>query len=134
MNITIFNKSYWARRFTEPKIIKGYQTTGHEDFVVSLNVHPMGNDAIMALPEGERLIKRLEAEGTDVLTPADQDNNVKGDLLYYHGRWYECVSAVEWDHTFLSHINYQFTVVPEDAAGTIDLSEPDGEPGQEAEG
>ncbi len=133
MNITLFNKKYWARRFSDTQIVKGHQTSGYEDFVVSLNVHPMGNDAIQALPEGERLIKRLEAEGTDVLRSADQDSGVKGDLLYYRGKWYECVSAVEWDHTILSHINYQFTVAPEDGAGTIDLTEPDGEPGEEAD-
>ena len=132
MNITLFNKRYWARRFSGTRIVKGYQTSVYEDFVVSLNVHPMNNDSIQALPEGERLIKRLEAEGSDVLIPADQDSGTKGDLLYYHGKWYECVSAVEWDHTMLSHINYQFTVVPEDGAGTIDLTPPEGEPGQEA--
>lgn len=132
MNITIFNKKYWARRFSDMEIVKGYQTSDHTDFAVSLNVHPMGNDAIQALPEGERMIRRLEAEGTDILIPADQDSGTKGDLLYYHGRWYECVAAEEWDHTLLSHINYKFTVVPEDGAGTIDLTPPVGQPGQEA--
>lgn len=128
MNITLFNKKYWVRRFGEQRNVKGYLSTRHSDFVASLNVHPLGQDAIQALPEGERKIKRLEAHGTDVLHPASQDSGVKGDMLYYHGEWYECISAVMWDHPLLDHYNYQFVVVPKDAAGTIDLEAPAGDP------
>ena len=131
MNITIFNKKYLVRRFGEQKVVKGYVTTSHEDFTVSLNVHPPGSDTIQALPEGERKIKRLEAAGTDVLHPANQETGEKGDLLYYHGYWYECVSAIEWDHTILNHWEYSFVLVPGDAAGTIDLSEPTDEEGDD---
>lgn len=128
MNITLFNRKYWARRFGQSHDIRGYTYTPHEDFVVSLNVHPAGNDTIQAMPEGERKIKRLEAHGTDVLHPASQDSGEKGDLLFYHGTWYECISAVEWDHTILNHYNYSFVAVPMDAAGTADLIAPDGDP------
>lgn len=128
MNITIFNRKYWVRRFGEQQNVRGYLTAPYTDFVASLNVHPLGTDSIQALPEGERKIKRLEAHGTSVLRPANQHTGDKGDLLYYHGEWYECVSAVEWDHTMLSHLNYQFVLVPRDAAGTADLADPSGEP------
>lgn len=46
MNITLFNKKYWVRRFKEPQNIRGYITADHEDFVASLHVHPMGSDAM----------------------------------------------------------------------------------------
>ena len=62
MNIRLFNKNYWIRRFGVQREVKGYLTSGHEDFVASLNVHPLGTDAIQALPEGERKLKRLEAQ------------------------------------------------------------------------
>ena len=83
MNISIFNKKYWVRRFGEPKNVRGYITSGREDFVVSLHIHPMGSDAMQALPEGERKMKHLEGHGTDVLVPANQETGVKGDLLLY---------------------------------------------------
>ena len=135
MNITLFNKKYWARRFGEQKIVRGYATSGRTDFVVSLNVHPLGTDQQLALPEGERRIKRLEAHGTDGLIVANQSTGVKGDLLYYHGYWYECIDAQEWDHTVLSHINYQFVIVPDDIAGTIDLSDaPKTDPNEKQDG
>lgn len=120
MNICIFNKKYIVRRFDEQEIYEGYVTAGHKDIQVSLNVHPLSSDQMLALPEGERRVKRLEGHGTDVLVVADQSKNQKGDLLYYHGEWYECVSAQEFDHTLLSHWNYQFVLVPTDAAGSPD--------------
>lgn len=124
MNITIFNRKYWVRHFGEPKVVLGYITNGFEDRVVSLNVHPLSTDQIKALPEGERKLKRLEAQGTDVLVVSDEAAGTKGDLLYYQGNWYECVSAQPWDHTVLRHTNYQFVLVPKDAARSVDTENP----------
>lgn len=127
MNITLFNKTYWIRRFREQEIVDGYVVATYEDFQTSLNVHPLGTDKQMALPEGERKIKRLEAHGSDKkLFTADESAGQKADMLYYDGRWYECVNSQVWDHTFLSHVNYQFVIVPLDAAGTSDLMPPSG--------
>lgn len=128
MNIRLFNKNYWIRRFGVQREVKGYLTSGYEDFVASLNVHPLGTDAIQALPEGERKLKRLEAHGEVALLVGDEKESRKGDLLYYHGDWYECVNSQMWDHTILSHYNYQFVLVPTDAGGSIDLEPPFGDP------
>lgn len=124
MNIAVFNKPYWVRHFGEPKNIRGYITNGATDRVVSLNVHPLSTDQIKALPEGERKLKRLEAHGTDVLVVADEAAGTKGDLLLYKGDWYECISAQAWDHTPLSHINYQFVLLPKDGSRSVDTEDP----------
>lgn len=127
MNIRLFNKNYWIRRFGVQSEIKGYLISGHDDFIASLNIHPLGTDAIQALPEGERKLKRLEGHGEVALLVGDEESGRKGDLLYYHGNWYECVSSQAWDHTILSHYNYQFVLVPSDASGSVDLLPPKGE-------
>lgn len=124
MNITLFNKKYWIRRFGEQKEVRGYLTSGREDFIASLNVHPLSTDQQQALPEGEREVKRLEAHGTAELIVANKVDDTKGDLLYYHGDWYECVNAQLWDHTVLTHTNYQFVLVPKDGARSIDTEDP----------
>lgn len=121
MNIRIFNKKYWLRRFGEQRIVKGYLTSGYTDIVIDANIHPLGTDQVTALPEGERKIKRLEGHGEIPLMVADEKRNIKGDLLLYHGDWYECNSCQLWDHTLLSHYNYQFVMVAWDAARSIDL-------------
>lgn len=112
------------RHFGEPKNVRGYITNGMEDRVVSLNVHPLSTDQIKALPEGERKLKRLEAQGTDTLVVADEAAGTKGDLLLYMGDWYECTAAQPWDHTVLSHLNYQFCLVPTDGARATDTEDP----------
>ncbi len=100
----------------------------YEDFAASLHVHPMGNNALQALPEGARNTKHLEGHGSAVLIASDQDKGVKGDYLFYDGAWYECTSAVSYKDTILSHYNYQFVLIPKDAAGSSDLEEPQGDP------
>ena len=114
MNITLFNKKYTIRRFKEQKEYKGYLVAEHEDFVASIHVHPTGSDQIQALSEGERRVTRLEGHGNIQLLTADQIKDQKGDLLLYRGEWYECISSQLWDHTILSHYNYQFVLVPSD--------------------
>ena len=51
MNISLFNKLYWIRRFGEQKNIKGYLVSEHHDFGASLNVHPLSTDQMQALPK-----------------------------------------------------------------------------------
>lgn len=126
MNITLFNKQYTIRRFGEQRNVKGHLVSDHTDFTVSLHIHPLSTDQMQALPEGQRKLKRLEGHGEVKLTVADEKTNRKGDLLYYYGDWYECVSSQLYDHTLLSHLNYQFVLVPKDAAGTVDLEAPAG--------
>ena len=127
MNISLFNKEYTVRRFEVPQIVKGYVSTQHHDFKASLHIHPVSEDTINALPEGERLIKRLEGHGSVPLLSADHSKDIKGDLLYYKGNWYECESSVEYDHTILSHWNYKFVILPSDASNTLDTSPPEEE-------
>lgn len=110
------------------KLVKGYLVSGFEDMVVSLHVHPLSTNQIMALPEGERKMKRLEGHGEIELHVGDEAENRKGDLLYYQGDWYECLSCQLYDHTMLSHYNYQFVLIPKDASGATDLEPPVGEP------
>lgn len=129
MNITIFNRKHWVRRFGPQVNVKGFLKASYADMVVSIHVHPVGANTMQALPEGERMVKRLEGHNCDVeLYASNQDTGQRGDLLYYHGAWYECVSAVLWDHTLLSHWNYQFTLVPKDVANSLELSPPTGDP------
>lgn len=127
MNIKLFNKKYWIRRFGEQSYVRGIVVNDHTDFVASLHVHPSGTDQQQALPEGERRIKKLEGHGTCKLVVADPLQGQKGDLIYYFGEWYECINAQPWDHTLLSHINYLFVLVPPDGASSVDLEDPPGE-------
>lgn len=124
MNITIFNRNYWIRRFGVQREVRGYMTNGHEDFVASLHVHVARPSQGQPQDEGIRKLRRLQAHGMVELFPADQATGTKGDLLLYRGTWYECTSEAYYDHTILGHINYDFVEVPVDSAYTIDTIDP----------
>ena len=124
MNIKLFNKPYWIRRFGTQTEVKGYLVTPKEDIVVDLNVHPIGTDQLQALPEGERSVKHLEAQSSVALRASDDNAGIKGDLLLYNGLWYECTSSQCWDHTFLSHWNCQFVLVPMNGPRAEDIKDP----------
>lgn len=125
LNISLFNRKYWVRRFDEQQEIRGYITATHKDFVASLHVHPSGSDKVTAQPEGARKMKYLEGHGNIPLNVADEAKNQKGDLLFYKGEWYDCVACQCFDHTLLGHYNYQFALVPKDASRSNDVK---GEP------
>lgn len=118
MDIDIFKKNYVIRRFGGQQFIDGYATAPYTDGTIKLNVQPLNSDEMQALPEGERTIKRLKSFGKLKLTAADQYTGVPGDRLFYYGRWYECVSSVNWDHTPISHFRSEFVAISEKSVNT----------------
>ena len=122
MNVSLFNRKYWLRRFGEQREVKGYLTADFNDCVVSIHAHPMGTDTLQALPEGERSVKRIEGHGPHKLIAADPNTGMKGDLLLYDGNWYECVVSMSYTQTILAHYNYQFVQVPKDGSRRDDIA------------
>ena len=126
MNITIFNRKYLIRRFSEQRNIKGHLVSDYSDMEVSIHVHPASSQSVMALPEGERKLNRLQGHGMTELIAADQELNQKGDLLWYDNHWYECRGCTRYDHTLLNHYNYDFSQIAIDSAQSIDFKAPTG--------
>ena len=81
--------------------------------VVRLNVQPLTPNELMALPDGDRTVKRVKSFGPDRLSSADDLKGTPGDRLFYNGAWFECTSSVMWDHTILSHYRSDFTILPQ---------------------
>ena len=113
--IGLFKKSYTVRRHEAQTIIRGHTASPFRDVILQLNVQPLAPDELMALPEGERTVKRLKSFGPDRLASSDEAEGIPGDRLFYKGRWYECMSSVEWDHTMLGHYRSEFTILPQRA-------------------
>jgi hypothetical protein len=111
VNIRLFKKKYTLRSYEPQKIVKGHATAPYSDVIVSLNVQPLKADEMLALPEGERTTKRIKSFGPDMLTAADKYTSSPGDRLFYNGKWYECESSVDWNHTMLSHFRSEFVIL-----------------------
>lgn len=112
MNISIFNKEYLMRRYE--------RDSSPSETVIKIHLHEEEHGSTQ-WAETQGVVRTLSGHGMVELMEADYENGTRGDRVMYRGRWYECVSCVLYDHTVLSHYNYKFIVVPEDAAETITI-------------
>ena len=111
MAIGIFRRPYTIRRHGKQEIINGYPVSTDIEFTAKLNVQPLSADELLALPEGERTVARVKTFGADELRPADEHDGTPGDLLFFFGKWYECKSCVNWQHTPLKHYEAEFVIL-----------------------
>ena len=129
LNIKLFKKPYTLRRYGEQTIEDGYASAPYSDAIIKLNVQPLTPDELMALPDGERTVKRIKSYGPDKLTSANEFEGIPGDWLFYNGYWYECTSSVMWDHTILRHYRSDFVLIPQcDQMSPPNPTMPDPEP------
>ena len=111
--IKLFKKPYIVRHYGAQTVEKGYASAPYTDAVMRLDVQPLTPDELMAVPEGDRTIKRVKTFGSGRLTSADEFNGITGDRLFYRDFWYECKSSVFWDHTILTHYRSEFVILPQ---------------------
>ncbi len=122
MGFSFFKSTYTIRRFSsqDTEIIDGYAHTFYEDIDgVVLNVQPDGQDNLQAKEEGERRSRKLKTYGDFPFTSSNQATGQRGDWLFYKGSWYECISAVIWDHTPLAHCRGEFVEIPDSETDPI---------------
>jgi len=112
MGIGIFHRPYTIRKHGPQVNVGGYTSASHDDIIVRLNVQPQAPDEYVGDPSGERTIKSLKSWGSDKLASANEYTGIRGDMLFYHGIWYECTSSVMWDHTMLAHYQSNFVALP----------------------
>lgn len=106
-----FRRPYCIRRQDVQKFVNGYSINDSTEFIAYLNIQPLSNDSLLALPEGERKIRRVKSYGSVPLNVADEHTGRQGDLLYYDSKWFECLSCVKWEHTPLKHYEAEFVIL-----------------------
>ena len=84
--IGLFKKPYTVRQHGKQAVVNGYAAATYTDTVMRLDVQPLTPDELMALPEGERTVKRVKTFGGKKLTSADGFEGIPGDCLFYNGR------------------------------------------------
>lgn len=128
----IWRKPYTVRHFTPGKVSRGYASSGYTDAVAELDVQPLSTKELEALPEGQRSKRRVKTFGDYPMQTANQATSVKGDRLFFEGRWYECEVSEPWNQTKLGHYFAQFVEVPEnekEAAPTAKKAKKGGDEG-----
>jgi hypothetical protein len=111
MRIRIFSGTYTVRRRGKQENINGYFVSESTDFTARLNIQPLSANELLALPEGERTVKRIKTFSMTALISADEHSGTPGDLLYYEDKWYECKSCVRYIHSPLKHYEAVFVIL-----------------------
>ena len=111
--IGLFKKPYTVRHYGANTVENGYTHSPYTDTVMKLDVQPLSSDELLALPDGDRTVKRVKSFGGGKLRSADEFEGIPGDRLFYLGRWWECTSSVMWDHTILAHYRSDFVILPQ---------------------
>ena len=112
VGLSIFRKPYTVRQHGVETRKRGLASSPYTDVKMSLNIQPQAPDSFEGREEGDVTVKQLKSWGNKRLTSADEHNNVPGDLLFYQGAWYECISSVSWSHTPLAHYQSDFVILP----------------------
>ena len=112
MNISIFNRDYLMRRYSADD--------SFVDSMINIHLHEEERGS-GRWAETQGIVRNIAGHGMVELKEASLENGTRADRVFYRGRWYECVSSVFYDHTALSHYNYKFIALPEDAMETITL-------------
>lgn len=119
MALGIFKRPYTLRKFSANG--EGY---AWKDQIVPMNIQPITGKDLLALPEGERRIKRCNVicENTCELQTSDETRGIWGDWIYYRGAWYKCEGADPMDATPIGQTSAQFVIVSGNYP--VDLLEP----------
>lgn len=120
--LKIWKHKYTLRRFEKQVDFNGYASSKFRDFTVILDVQPISSQKLNQ-PEGERTSTKIQSYGEFLVRSADARNGIQGDRLYFNGDWYECDSAVYYEHTPLRHCTATYFKITE-AINRDELSAP----------
>ena len=109
----LWRKPYTVRSYGAQMYVNGYAVDGgYTDRIEYLDIQTNSNDSTLD-PMGHRETQVIRAFGDNKLKIADTEQGIKGDMLYFNGKWFECTSSVFWEHTPLSHYDSRFISVTE---------------------
>lgn len=108
MAFSLWRKPQVVRRYLPSSAQGGYSVPGgYEDISIDMDVQ-VGKSETVTDEDGERALQKLEVFSDDEIRTVNEDSQTMADKLWYHGKWYECRSAIFLDNTILSHYECEF--------------------------
>jgi len=105
MAISLWKKNYVVRRFGALTNVGGYMATTHTDSMALLDIQTMSNTQ-KTDSDGDVSVQRIKAFGDLDLKPSRQSS--KGDLVWFQGKWFECIASRKSENTLIAHWTYEF--------------------------
>ena len=100
-------KAHTLRRFSKPKIVKGYSSIPYADKTLPMDVQTM-EDKVITTPDGNKSVQRLKVFCDSEILVESEANQQKADRLWFQGKWFECKSSRLSENTPLRHYTATF--------------------------
>lgn len=100
--MNFLKRPYVLRRYSEPKIIKGYSSIPYKDLTLPMDVQTL-EDTVMTTSDGTKSIQRLKVFCDSIILVENESKQQKADRLWFQETWFECKSSRLSDNTPLRH-------------------------------
>lgn len=123
--MNFLKKPHCVRRYTEPKIIRGYSSIPYEDSSLLMDVQTL-EDVVITTSDGNRSCQRLKVFCDSEIQIEDVSKQQKADRLWFQGKWFECKSCRLSENTPLKHYTATFVELLDNEEAPDDESGGDG--------
>lgn len=105
--MNFFKKKKQIKRYSEPKIIKGYSSIPYEILTLPMDVQTL-EDVVITTLDGSRSVQRLKVFCDSEILAENEDAQQKADRLWFQNKWFECKSCRLSENTPLKHYTATF--------------------------
>lgn len=105
--MNFFKKDKTIRRYSTPKIVRGYSSIPFEEITLPMDVQTL-EDIVITTPEGSRSVQKLKVFCDTELLVENTRTQQKADRLLFQGDWFECRSCRLSENTPLRHYTATF--------------------------
>lgn len=124
--MNFLKRPHLLRRYSQPKIIRGYSSIPFEDLTLPMDVQTL-EDVVITTPDGSKSVQRLKVFCDSIILVENQQKQQKADRLWFQDTWFECKSSRLSENTPLRHWTATFVeCLDQDEGPKIDNEESEG--------
>ena len=105
--MNIFKRPHTTRRYSAPKIIRGYSSIPYEEITLPMDVQTL-EDAVITTPDGSKSVQKLKVFCDSEIFVESEAKQQKADRLWFQNKWFECKSCRLSENTPLRHYTATF--------------------------
>ena len=100
--MNFLKRPYRFRRYSAPRIERGYSTIPYEDLTLPADVQTL-EDTVITTPDGSKSVQRLKVFCDSIILVENEERQQKADRLWFQDKWFECRSSRLSENTPLRH-------------------------------
>ena len=100
--MNFLKRPYTIRRYSEPKIVRGYSSIPYTDLTLPMDIQTM-EDAVITTSDGSKSVQRLKVFCDSIILVENVDKQQKADRIWFQDTWFECKSSRLSENTPLRH-------------------------------